>query len=45
MIMNKILFTADLHFGHTNILKHQPNRPFAQEVDTKAHDEYMLDLW
>lgn len=33
MIMNKILFTADLHFGHTNILKHQPNRPFAQEVD------------
>ena len=24
--MNKILFTADLHFGHTNILKHQPNR-------------------
>lgn len=43
--MNKILFTADLHFGHTNILKHQPNRPFAQEVDTKAHDEYMLNLW
>ena len=33
MIMNKIFFTADLHFGHTNILKHQPNRPFAQEVD------------
>ena len=32
MIMNKIFFTADLHFGHTNILKHQPNRPFAQEV-------------
>ena len=31
--MNKILFTADLHFGHTNILKHQPNRPFAQEGD------------
>lgn len=25
--MNKIYFTADLHFGHTNILKHQPNRP------------------
>ena len=43
--MNKIFFTADLHFGHTNILKHQPDRPFAQEGDTKAHDEYMLDLW
>ena len=26
MIMNKILFTADLHFDHTNTLKHQPNR-------------------
>ena len=24
--MNKILFTADLHFDHTNTLKHQPNR-------------------
>ena len=24
--MNKIFFTADLHFGHTNILKHQPSR-------------------
>ena len=33
MIMNKIFFTADLHFGHTNILKHQPDRPFAQEGD------------
>ena len=43
MIMNKIFFTADLHFGHTNILKHQPDRPFAQEGDTKAHDEYMLE--
>ena len=31
--MNKIFFTADLHFGHTNILKHQPDRPFAQEGD------------
>ena len=30
-IVLTILFTADLHFGHTNILKHQPNRPFAQE--------------
>ncbi len=43
--MNKILFTADLHFGHQNILKHQPNRPFSDAGDTKAHDEWLLDLW
>ena len=27
--MNKIYFTADLHFGHSNILKHSPKRPFS----------------
>ena len=43
--MSKILFTADLHFGHTNILKHQPNRPFASESDTRLHDEWLMDLW
>lgn len=43
--MNKIYFTADLHFGHTNILKHQPNRPFANENDPTKHDEWLLDLW
>ena len=26
--MNNIYFTADLHFGHSNILKHSPKRPF-----------------
>lgn len=43
--MNKIFFTADLHFGHTNILRHCPNRPFATESDTRLHDEWLLDLW
>ena len=43
--MLKTYFTADLHFGHANILKHQPNRPFAAEANTKAHDEWLLDLW
>ncbi|MBQ7899555.1 MAG: hypothetical protein IJ307_06835 [Bacteroidales bacterium] len=43
--MNRIYFTADLHIGHTNILKHQPDRPFATEPDSTLHDEYMIDLW
>ena len=42
---NQIYFTADLHFGHTNILKHSPNRPFSDTVDIKAHDEWLPDLW
>ena len=43
--MNKIYFTADLHIGHTNILKHQPDRPFATDEDSSRHDEYIIDLW
>ena len=43
--MNQIYFTADLHFGHANILKHSPNRPFSDTVDIAAHDEWLLDLW
>ena len=43
--MNKIFFTADLHFGHTNILRHMPERPFAAEGLVKEHDEWLLDLW
>ena len=43
--MNQIYFTADLHFGHANILKHSPRRPFADVVDIQAHDEWLLDKW
>lgn len=43
--MNKIYFTADLHFGHTAILKHSPKRPYSDTVDIVAHDEWLLDLW
>ena len=43
--MNKIFFTADLHFGHEAILRHSPKRPFSDVVDIVAHDEWLLDLW
>ena len=43
--MSQIYFTADLHFGHSNILKHSPKRPFSDTVDIVAHDEWLLDLW
>jgi len=40
--MNQIYFTADLHFGHSNILKHSPKRPFSDTVDIVAHDVWLL---
>ena len=43
--MNKIFFTADLHFGHANILKHSVNRLYSETVDVAAHDAWLLDLW
>ncbi len=36
-----IFFTADTHFGHTNILSHC-NRPFK---DIDHHDEELVRLW
>lgn len=43
--MNRIFFTADLYFGHRNILRYQTDRPFADRDDTEAHDAWLLDLW
>lgn len=43
--MNRIFFTADLHFGHRNVLRHCPKRPFATQNDTEAHDNWLTDLW
>lgn len=40
-----IYFTADLHFGHANVLKHCPDRPFASEGLIAEHDAWLLDLW
>ena len=40
MSMNQIYFTADLHFGHANILKHSPNRPFSDTVDISFNNTY-----
>lgn len=36
----KILFTGDLHFGHTNVLKFDP-RPFKT---IEEHDETLISL-
>lgn len=43
--MNNIFFSADSHIGHKNVLKYMPNRPYALEQDTKAHDEWLIELW
>ena len=43
--MNQIYFTADLHFGHPNIIKHSIKRPFSDPKDIAWHDEWLLQLW
>ena len=44
-----IWFTADLHIGHKNILKHQPNRithmNLASENDIEKHDKWLINYW
>lgn len=43
--MNNIFFSADTHIGHKNVLKYMPSRPYVLEQDTKAHDEWLIELW
>lgn len=43
--MNKVFFTADLHFGAVDTLKYLPERPFAQEESCMLHDSWLMDLW
>lgn len=43
--MNRVYFTADLHFGHFNVLRHSLKRPFVDRDEMAAHDEWLLDLW
>ncbi len=40
--MKRILFTADLHFGHEYILKYPQNKSFS---DIREHDEWLADMW
>ena len=45
----RVWFTADLHFHHKNILRHQSNRIKAMnlkdENDIDGHDKYLMDMW
>jgi len=43
--MSKLFFGADTHIGHRNILRYIPDRPYASELDTQAHDAWLIDLW
>ena len=43
--MNNVYFSGDGHIGHQGILKYMPERPYATELDTTAHDKWLIDLW
>ena len=43
--MNRIFFTADLHFGHDKIGKHMPDRPYAGDSTSLRHDKWLEKLW
>lgn len=41
--MPEIFFTADSHFGHANILRHEPaTRPFSS---VEEHDDALVERW
>lgn len=44
-----VWFTSDLHIGHKNILKHQPNRikhmSLSSENDIEKHDKWLINYW
>lgn len=43
--MSNIYWSTDAHIGHPSILKFMPNRPYASEGNTQAHDEWIINLW
>lgn len=43
--MSNVYFSGDGHIGHQGILKYMPERPYATELDTTAHDKWLIDLW
>lgn len=40
--MNNLLFTSDLHLGHTNICKYTDRKLVTTQED---HDKWLIDLW
>lgn len=44
-----VWFIADMHIGHKNILRHQPNRIHAMSLkddnDIEHHDTYIINMW
>ena len=45
VLMNRVYFTSDLHFGHASVLKYSLRRPFVDKVEMAEHDDWLLDLW
>ena len=43
--MSNVYFSGDGHIGHQSILKYMPERPYATELGTTAHDKWLIDLW
>lgn len=43
--MDRIFFTADLHFGDRTALRHLPDRPYSHNGTTCEHDRWLADLW
>jgi len=43
--MSNVYFSGDGHIGHQGILKYMPERPYTTELDTTAHDKWLIDLW
>ena len=43
--MSNVYFSGDGHIGHQGTLKYMSERPYATELDTTAHDKWLIDLW
>lgn len=43
--MSEIFFTADIHFGHKNIITFDATRPYRQFDSIEEHDEEIIKRW
>lgn len=43
--MDRIFFTADLHFGDREALRFLVDRPFSRNRNIVEHDRWLADLW